>query len=69
MKKASEYRLHAKECRDLAAKMASPDQRKQLLDMAEHWDQLARDRTALIEKDPDAALEGEQEEEDRARDR
>lgn len=27
MKKASEYRLHAKECRDLAATMGSPAQK------------------------------------------
>ncbi|WP_309088217.1 hypothetical protein [Phenylobacterium sp.] len=65
MKKASEYRLHAKECRDLAAKMASPEQRGQLLEMADHWEQLARDRAELIAKHPDLALMGEQEEEAR----
>lgn len=65
MKKASEYRLHAKECRDLAAKMASPEQRGQLLEMADHWEQLARDRAELIAKHPELALMGEQEEEAR----
>jgi hypothetical protein len=63
MKKASEYRQHAQECRDLAAKMASPDQRGQLLEMARHWEQLARDRALLIAKHPDLALEGERDDE------
>jgi hypothetical protein len=65
MKKASEYRLHAKECRALAAQMAAPDQAEQLLAMAEHWDTLAADRAALIEKHPELAIPGEQEEERR----
>jgi hypothetical protein len=47
MKKASEYREHADECRKLAASMEG-DQRDQLLQMAENWDQLAEDRTRLI---------------------
>ena len=63
MKKASEYRQHAQECRDLAAKMASADQRGQLLEMALHWEQLARDRALLIAKHPDLALDGERDEE------
>ena len=63
MKKASEYRGHARECRALAAQMDSPSQRDQMLAMAAHWDQLARDRTELIKKHPDLAVEGEQDEE------
>lgn len=63
MKKASEYRQHAQECRDLAAKMASPDQREQLLEMARHWEQLARDRAELIARNPGLAREGERNEE------
>jgi 2-oxo-4-hydroxy-4-carboxy--5-ureidoimidazoline (OHCU) decarboxylase len=63
MKKASEYRLHAQECRDLAAKMDEPAQREQLIEMAEHWEKLAADRAALIRKHPDLAHKGEQEEE------
>lgn len=69
MKKASEYRQHAQECRDLAAKMASPDQREQLLEMARHWDQLARDRAELIARNPGRAQEGERDEETRERSR
>ena len=63
MKKASEYRLHAQECRQLAAKMESGDQREQLLNMARHWDQLAADRAQLIAAHPELALEGERAEE------
>lgn len=48
MKKASEYRKHAQECRDLAAKMDSADQRDAMLEMASHCDSRAEDRTSLI---------------------
>lgn len=63
MKKASEYRQHAQECRDLAAKMESAEQREQLIEMAEHWERLAADRVALIEKHPELAHPGERDEE------
>ena len=66
MKKASEYRQHAQECRALAAQMASPEQRGQMLEMAEHWERLAADRAALIQKHPELAHKGEQEEEEEA---
>jgi hypothetical protein len=63
MKKASEYRQHARECRQLAAKMESDLQRAQLLQMAEHWDKLAADRLDLIDRHPELAHDGEHEEE------
>lgn len=63
MKKASEYRLHAAECRAIAAQMDSADQRRQILEMAEHWEKLAADRLSLIEKHPELAQAGEREEE------
>jgi len=63
VKKASEYRLHAKECRELAAHMESADQRALMLQMAEHWDKLAADRVALISRHPELAHDGEHEEE------
>jgi hypothetical protein len=44
MKKVSEYRQHAEECRTLAANMLSQEQRDQLLSMAVTWDDLARER-------------------------
>ena len=43
--------------------MDSPEQREQLLQMAEHWDKLANDRLALIQRHPELAHEGEHEEE------
>ena len=62
MKKASEYRLHAAECRQLALGM-SGDQREQLLSMALTWDKLAEDRSALVRAHPELALTGEHDEE------
>ena len=53
MKQASEYRDHAQECRVLAARMESPDQRGQLIKMAEHWEKLAEERIARLNKPQD----------------
>jgi len=47
MKKASEYRQHAQECRELAKHMPAGDQREQLLKMAETWDKLALERQRI----------------------
>ena len=55
MKKAAEYRLHAKECRELAAKASNLDQREQLLRMAETWESLALDRELVLARDPSLA--------------
>jgi hypothetical protein len=63
MKKASEYRQHAQECRDLAAQMESPQQRAQMLAMADHWEKLAADRLSLITRHPELAKDGEHDEE------
>jgi hypothetical protein len=63
MKKASEYRQHAQECRRLAAYMPSDDHRAQLLSIAEHWERLAEDRIGLITRHPELAQDGEHEEE------
>ena len=57
MRKSSEYRKNADECRGLARKMQRADQREQLLRMAETWDQLAADREGLISKHPDLILD------------
>jgi hypothetical protein len=48
VKKASEYRQHAQECRALAKHMPPGEQREQLIRMAETWDQLAQERTRQI---------------------
>ncbi len=66
MKKASEYRRHAEECRALAKGM-SGEQRDQLLVMANTWDRLAAERSELILRHPEMALEGEGAEENAAR--
>jgi len=48
MRKISEYERQATECRKLAAQMKTPEQRKQLEDMADVWDRLARERRVGI---------------------
>lgn len=67
MKKASEYRQHAQECRALAAKMELGEKRDQLLAMAAHWERMAIERAELIARHPELALTGEREEEASAR--
>ena len=58
MKKSSDYRAHAEECRALARNLQG-EQRDQLLAMAATWDSLATDRSELIRRHPDPATEGE----------
>jgi hypothetical protein len=48
MKKASEYHQHAGECRELAARATTDDQRQMLLKMAETWESLANERAARV---------------------
>jgi hypothetical protein len=62
MKKASEYRAHAEECRQLASSMEGA-QRNQLLEMAATWDKLAIERSDLVRRHPELALDGEHREE------
>ena len=63
MKKASEYRQHAEECRALAQTMGPGEQRNQLLEMAATWDNLAADRSELVRRNPELAFDGEHQEE------
>ena len=63
MKKASEYRQHAEECRILANKMEQGEHRDQLLAMAATWDKLAEERSDLVRRNPELALTGERQEE------
>ena len=44
MRKAAEYRKHAEECRELARVSNMPEQREQLMKMAEAWEGLATER-------------------------
>jgi len=62
VKKASEYRKHAEECRALAKQVPEGPQRDQLLEMARTWDALAEDRDALVRKHPELAQPLEKEE-------
>lgn len=55
MKKASQYRKHAEECRALAKQVPEGPQRDQLLEMARTWDNLAKDRDMLVQKHPELA--------------
>jgi hypothetical protein len=50
MKKVSEYREHAEECRALARRSKSPSDRDMLLHMAATWDSLADDRIRTAER-------------------
>ena len=63
MKKASEYRGRAEECRALAGTMRSDKERDLLLNMAANWDRLAADRSALIRRYPALAIGDEHREE------
>jgi hypothetical protein len=58
MKKASEYRQHAEECRALARKLGPSEHRNQLLEMAATWDKLAAERSELVRRYPELGLEG-----------
>jgi hypothetical protein len=48
MKKVEEYHQHASECRELAKRSRSPEERQMLLRMAATWESLAADRDAQI---------------------
>jgi hypothetical protein len=63
MKKASEYRQHAEECRLLASRMDVGEHRDQLLQMAATWERLANERSQLIRRHPELGMMGEHQEE------
>jgi len=48
MKKASEYRKHADECRRMLASFATAEQKAMLENMAKTWDTLADDRERQV---------------------
>ena len=49
MKKIEEYRAHADECRTLARRSKTQDDRDMLLNMAATWEKLADGRAKTIE--------------------
>ena len=63
MKKASEYRQNAEQCRALARSMPAGNDRDQVLEMAATWDTLATERLRLIQRHPELAIRNEHEEE------
>jgi hypothetical protein len=50
MRKVSEYEQHANECREMARKMRNQHHKKQLEDMAQAWEMLARERAKQLAK-------------------
>jgi hypothetical protein len=59
MRKVEEYRRNADECRQLATRSSNEEARTQLLQMAETWEGLARDREEQIARQERmSALEG-----------
>ena len=53
MKKTSDFRRHAKECRALARKSSPGDYRNQLLALADAWDLLAIESEAALKREPE----------------
>lgn len=49
MRKVSEYTAHAEECRRMASQMQNPKHKKQLAQMAETWEMLAKARAKELE--------------------
>ncbi len=56
MKKATEYREHAAECRRLALQMPSGEQREAPEEMARTWDSLAEEREGKLDEVSEADL-------------
>jgi hypothetical protein len=50
MRKVSEYREHADDCRRMAGNIKNPEHKKQLHDMAAAWEMLATERQRQIDK-------------------
>ena len=50
MKKVSDYRRHAEECRTLLSGAKTPEHREMLLNMAETWEALATAREKKLAK-------------------
>jgi hypothetical protein len=48
MNKIAEFRKHAADCRELATKTANSEHQKMLLDMAQTWDELAKQRDQIL---------------------
>jgi hypothetical protein len=53
MKTVAEYRKFAEECRDLASKLRTPDDKRALELMATAWDKVANEREAKLKSEPE----------------
>ena len=53
VKNSSDYHRHAEECRALAARMLTCEQREQLMNVAVVWERLAENRSDLVRKHPE----------------
>ena len=53
MKKVQDYRQHADECRILARKARTDEERLQLMTIATTWDTLAEERERLLKDNAD----------------
>lgn len=49
MRKVSEYTAHAEECRRMASQMQNPEHKKQLAQMTDTWEMLAKARAKELE--------------------
>ena len=67
MKKAHEYREHAKECRGLARTALTDGERLQLTQMAETWEALAEQRQNFLQTHPELARQATDAENKKAR--
>jgi hypothetical protein len=56
VKKASEYREHADECRQMAARTQNDEHKAMLAKMAETWEALALEREAKMARDKRMAV-------------
>jgi hypothetical protein len=50
MRKIDDYRQHAEQCREMARRARGPEERDMLLNMAETWESLARDREQQLQR-------------------
>jgi hypothetical protein len=51
MRKVSEYEQHANECREMVRKMRNQHHKRQLEDMAQAWEMLAKERARQLAKE------------------
>ena len=56
MKKAAEYHEHARQCRELAVRAKTAEHKAALMQMAETWDDLARNRERRAKLVPGDAI-------------